>query len=156
MRHTQAARQTRTSKWYRRDGRVHGSLEPPTASPRTRPRRQRLWGQPPVLDAAALVAFAAVGMLAHDRALFLSGFLRDALPLLGAWFAVAFALGTYRRQSLRRLLLTWAIAVPLAVVVRAVALGRHADAMQAAFLATSMAFTLLLVLGFRALFARTW
>ena len=132
MRHSEAARQTRTSKWYRRDGRVHGSLEPPPASPRTRPRRQRLWGQPPVL-----------------------GFVRDALPVLGAWFAVALALGTYRRQSLRRLLLTWAIAVPLAVVVRGVALGRHADAMQAAFLATSMAFTLLLVLGFRELFART-
>jgi hypothetical protein len=44
--------------------------------------------------------------------------------------------------------------VPLAVLVRGVALGRHADAMQAAFLATSMAFTLLLLLGFRALFGR--
>jgi Protein of unknown function (DUF3054) len=154
MRHTAAARQIRTSKWYRRNGRVHGSLEPPSASPRTRPRRQRLWGQPPVLDAAALVAFAAVGMLSHDRALFLAGFVRDALPLLGAWFAVAFAFGAYRRQSFRRLLLTWAIAVPLAVVVRGVALGRHADAMQAAFLATSMAFTLLLVLGFRGLASR--
>lgn len=133
---------------------MHGSLESPTASPGTRPLRHRLWGRPPVLDAAALVVFAAIGMLSHDGSLFLAGFARDALPLLGTWFVVALALGTYRRQSLRRLLLNWGIAVPLAVLVRGVALGRHADAMQAAFLATSMAFTLLLLLGFRALFGR--
>jgi hypothetical protein len=133
---------------------VHGSLEPPTASLGTSPRRQRLWGRPPVLDAAALVAFAAIGMLSHDGALFLAGFVRDALPLLAAWFAVAVAVGTYRRPSVRRLILTWAIAVPLAVLVRGIALGRHADSMQAAFLATSMAFTLLLILGFRALAGR--
>ena len=154
MRHTDTGRHTRTSKWYRREGRVHGSLEPPTASPGTRPRRQRLWGQSPVLDAAALVTFAAIGMLSHDGSLFLAGLVRDALPLLGAWFLVALALGAYRRPSLRRLLLNWMIAVPLAVLVRGIALGRHPDAMQAAFLATSMAFTLVLVLGFRALAGR--
>jgi Protein of unknown function (DUF3054) len=154
MRHTVTASHVRTSKWYRRAGRVHGSLEPPLASPGTRPRRQRLWGQPPVLDAAALVAFAAIGMLSHDGALFLAGFVRDALPLLVAWFAVALTVRTYRRPSVARLILTWAIAVPLAVLVRGIALGRHADAMQAAFLATSLAFTLLLILGFRALAGR--
>jgi Protein of unknown function (DUF3054) len=154
MRHTETARRVRTSKWYRRPRRVHGSLEPPTASAGTRSRRQRLWEQPPVLDAAALVAFAAIGMLSHDGALFLAGFVRDALPLLAAWFAVAMAIGTYRRGSVRRLILTWAIAVPLAVVVRGIALGRHADSMQAAFLAASMAFTLLLIVCFRALAGR--
>jgi hypothetical protein len=136
MRHTEQTRQERTSTWY--------------AGPRT----QRLWRRPPILDAAALVAFAAIGMLSHDGGFFLAGFVRDALPLLAAWFAVALAVGTYRRPSLRRLILTWAVAVPLAVLVRGVALGRHADAAQAAFLATSMAFTLLFILGLRALAGR--
>jgi Protein of unknown function (DUF3054) len=154
MRHTERAREAPASKWYRRRGRVHWSLEPPAAPAGTRSRRPRLWGQPPVVDAAALVAFAAIGMLSHDGALFVDGFVRDALPLLAAWFAVALAIGTYRRGSNGLLLLTWAIAVPLAVLLRGIALGRHADAMQAAFLATSMAFTLLLILGFRALVGR--
>jgi hypothetical protein len=105
---------------------------------------------PSIQDAGALVVFAVIGMLSHDGAVFVTGFVRDALPLLVGWFAVALAIDTYRSPSRAKLLLTWAIGVPLGVVIRGIALGRHVDGMQAAFLVTTMVFTLVLVLAFRA------
>ena len=101
-------------------------------------------------DAGAIVVFAVIGMLSHDGSVFVAGFLRDALPLLIGWFGVALAIGTYRTPSRSKLLLTWAIGIPLGVIIRGIALGRHADGKQAAFLVTTMVFTLVLVLAFRA------
>jgi hypothetical protein len=105
---------------------------------------------PFIQDGGALVTFAVIGMLSHDGSVFVAGFVRDAVPLLIGWFAVAAAVGTYRRPSRSKLLLTWAIGIPLGVVIRGIALGRHVDGMQAAFLVTTMVFTLVLVLAFRA------
>jgi hypothetical protein len=103
----------------------------------------------PVSDAVAIVAFATVGLLSHDHTLGVSGYARDALPLLGGWFAAAFAFGLYRRPSAKTLLATWAVGVPLGVLVRALVLGRDLDGGQAVFLAIALAFTLLFVLAFR-------
>ena len=109
-------------------------------------------GRPRLLaasDLAALVVFAVVGLVSHRGGVSAAGLARDALPLLGAWAAVAIVLRTYSRPGLVRLLGTWALAVPLAVAVRALALGRELDSGQAAFLATSLAFTLVLLLAGR-------
>ncbi len=93
-------------------------------------------------------------MLSHDGAIFATGFARDALPLLAGWFAVALAIGTYRRPARRKLLATWAVGIPLGVLIRGVVLGRHLDGMQLAFLTTTLIFTGLLVLAFRWLASR--
>jgi hypothetical protein len=94
------------------------------------------------------VLFAIVGLLSHHASA--SAFARDALPLLGGWFAAALVTRLYRRQSIQRLLLTWAAGITAGVLVRALILGRHLDGHQAAFLATSLVFTLLFVLALRA------
>ena len=103
----------------------------------------------PVADALGILTFATVGLLSHDHALSLTGYARDALPVLGGWFAAALVFGAYRRPSARTLLLTWIVGVPLGILVRALALGRSLDGDQAAFLAVSLVFTLLFVVGWR-------
>jgi Protein of unknown function (DUF3054) len=99
-------------------------------------------------DAVAIVVFALVGMLSHGAQA--SAFARDALPLLGGWFAAALVTRLYTRPSLSRLLVTWAAGITVGVVVRALILGRDLDGHQAAFLATSLIFTLLFVVVLRA------
>ena len=99
-------------------------------------------------DAAAIVLFAIVGMLSHDAAA--SAFARDALPLLGGWFAAALVTRLYVQPSLPRLLVTWIVGITAGVLVRALILGRDLDGHQAAFLATSLVFTLLFVVALRA------
>ena len=110
-------------------------------------------------DAVAIVAFVTVGLVSHEHAATASGYARDALPLLGAWFGTALLLRTYREGGTRRLLATWAIGVPLGVLIRGVVLGRSLDGDQFAFLGIALAFSLLLVLALRSaltgLLART-
>jgi DUF3054 family protein len=115
-------------------------------------RRSRLW---PVSDTVALVAFAVVGLLSHHGTVTAAGLAHDALPLLGGWFAAALAFRLYRTPSLSRLLATWACGVTAGVAVRALVLGRPANAHEAAFLGVALAFTLLFVLALRAAFAAT-
>ena len=93
------------------------------------------------------MVFAIVGLISH-RASPLA-FFHDALPLLGGWFAAAFALRLYRRPTIARLLATWAIGVTAGVLVRALILGRHLGGKEAAFLAVSLVFTLLFVVALR-------
>jgi hypothetical protein len=99
-------------------------------------------------DAAAIAVFAVVGLISHHASA--TAFAHDALPLLGGWFAAAFATRLYERPSLVRLLVTWAAGVTAGVLMRALILGRHLDGRQAAFLATSLVFTLLFVVAARA------
>jgi hypothetical protein len=95
------------------------------------------------------VAFATVGLLSHDHTLSATGYLRDAVPVLGGWFAAALAFGAYRRPSRRALLATWIVGVPAGILVRALVLGRDLDGGQAVFLGIALAFTLLFVLAAR-------
>ena len=69
-------------------------------------------------DAIALTAFIVGGVGAHSAADSIEVFARNALPIGGAWVGVALLVGAYRPASLRRLLATWAIALPLGVVAR--------------------------------------
>jgi hypothetical protein len=107
----------------------------------------------PLADALGILTFATVGLLSHDHALSLTGYVRDALPVLGGWFAAALMFGAYRAPSTRSLLLTWIVGVPLGILIRALALGRDLDGEQAVFLVISLVFTLLFVLAWRTVLA---
>jgi hypothetical protein len=65
----------------------------------------------------AIVAFATIGQLSHDHHVSRGGYAADALPLLVAWFAVAYAT--------RRFVPTWLAGVTLGVVARTIALGHY-------------------------------
>ncbi len=103
-----------------------------------------------VADGAALVLFSIVGLLSHDGTVSAAGLARDALPLLAGWFAAALLFRTYRRRSVRTLLLAWIVGVPLGVALRALVLGRALDGREAAFLAVALTFTLVFVVALRA------
>jgi hypothetical protein len=111
-------------------------------------------GPPPVLlcflDALALIAFVAVGIRSHHESSVAAEFMRNIVPLLLFWFAVAALLHTYRagdRPWLARLLLNWAVAVPIALAVRTLWVGSPSTLSRfALFLVVAMAFTLLFLL----------
>jgi hypothetical protein len=99
-------------------------------------------------DAVAIVAFVTIGLISHDG-ISASGYAQTALPMLGAWFAVAALLHTYRDDGIRRVLATWAVAIPLGVVIRGLLLGRSPDGDQLAFLIVTLVFSLVFILGLR-------
>lgn len=98
-----------------------------------------------VAGAVSILAFATIGQLSHDHTVTLGGYAADALPLLVAWSAVAYAT--------RRFVPTWLAGVTLGVAARMVALG-HYRWNELAFLAVALvfvggvAFALLLVVRF--------
>jgi hypothetical protein len=101
-----------------------------------------------VSDAAAILVFAILGLISHRASV--GAFAHDALPLLFGWFAVALAVQLYARPSVKRFLMTWSVGITAGVLLRALILGRHLNGKQAAFLATSLVFTVLFVLALRA------
>ncbi len=102
-------------------------------------------------DALALLLFTTVGLVSHGFEL--AGYVRDAVPLEVAWFAVALALRLYPRAPWRRVLLCWIVSVPLAWLARALVLGRSFDGGELAFLGITLVFSLLFVGGARAVAA---
>jgi len=64
---------------------------------------------------------------------------------------VAAAAGLYTRGGRARLAATWAIAVPAAVLIRALVLGHALNGSEAAFLAVSLVTIGVLVVGVRLL-----
>jgi hypothetical protein len=107
-----------------------------------------------IADALAILVFVTIGLLSHQGDLTLRGYARDALPFLGCWFAAALMFRLYSRPGWWRLAATWAVGVPLAVLVRALVLGRHLGSKEAAFLVVSLVTVGVLVLAFRLLSAR--
>ena len=116
-------------------------------------RMKRLLGLSPRLaagtDAAAILVFTLIGLLSHHGALSARGFARDALPLLGGWFAVALLLRLYARPTLKRLAGTWLLGITGGVAVRAAILERTDTGKEAAFLAVALGFTAVFVLAGR-------
>ena len=102
-------------------------------------------------DAIALALFAVIGLATHDEGVTAGGVARNALPILAAWFVVAAFAGTYARPGLRTMLVTWVIAVPVGVAIRAIVLNRPADGSQIVFGVVTMTVTLVLLLAWRAL-----
>lgn len=103
------------------------------------------------VDGAAIVGFTIIGVISHREALPPSAVAEDALPLLAGWFAAAVVFGLYGRRSWRAFLLTWAVGIPVGVLMRAAALGRLDEPRQLAFLATTLVLSLVFVLGARGL-----
>ena len=105
-------------------------------------------------DAVALVVFVTIGLLAHHGDVTATGYARDALPLLGCWFAAAALFGLYRRPTRRALLRTWAVGVTAGIAVRQLVVwSLHWNDLL--FLVVALCFTLLFVLVGRALLAIT-
>jgi hypothetical protein len=103
-------------------------------------RRGTVWYV--LADAAALVAFVVIGLRGH-RGSTVEGFLRNAIPLLGAWFLVAWRARTYRRPGWRSLLMCWVVAVPVGLLVRTVVVGSPRGAKILVFVGVGLASTLL-------------
>ena len=59
-------------------------------------------------DAIAILVFVTIGLFSHHGGLSATGYARDALPFLGAWFAAAAASRLYLRGGAWRLAATWA------------------------------------------------
>lgn len=97
-------------------------------------------------DATAIVVFAVVGLVSHEHGVSARGLARDALPILGGWFACALVLGLYRSRRPARLAATWAVGVTAGVATRAAILGHDDVSREAAFLGVSLAVTLVFVL----------
>ncbi len=101
-----------------------------------------------VADALALCAFVAVGLRSHHLGAIAEVAARNAIPLAGTWIGVALAIGTYRRRDLSSLTLTWAIAIPVALLVRTWWVGAPRGDRIVVFLIVGVAFTgLFLALG---------
>jgi glycopeptide antibiotics resistance protein len=95
-------------------------------------------------DAAALIVFVLIGIGGH-RAGTVEGFLRNAVPLLGVWFLVAWLAHTYQRPGWRSLLRNWIVAVPIGLLVRTLIVGSPKGGKILVFIAVGLAFTLLLL-----------
>jgi Protein of unknown function (DUF3054) len=99
-----------------------------------------------VADAAALVVFVLVGIRSHHEVGALDLFLRNAVPLEVAWFAVSTVAATYRRPGIRTLLWTWVVAVPAGLIVRSIWVGSPTGSRLLVFVGIGMAFTLVFLL----------
>ena len=108
------------------------------------------------VDALALIAFVILGIRSHHESGAAAAFLRNAVPLLVAWFVVAAAVGTYRRPSMRTLLINWAVAVSVGLTVRSLVIGSPTGARLVTFLGVGLAFTLLFLVAGRGLAGAVW
>jgi hypothetical protein len=102
-------------------------------------------------DLAALLAFAVIGLVSHDRGVGLDGLARDWLPLAACYAAVAIAIRTWTRPRSATFFFAWLCGITGGVILRALALGREPDGDQAQFLVVTLAVTLGLLGGWRAL-----
>jgi hypothetical protein len=125
-----------------------GRARPTAAAPRGSPGRPApRWLSSG--DAAALLVFTVLGRRFHNMALGTEEILRTAVPLWLAWFAVAGALGTYRRPAAARFLLTWLVAVPVGLALRQLWLGRPFGPGFPIFVGVALGLTLVCLLAWR-------
>lgn len=102
-------------------------------------------------DALALITFVVAGIRSHREVGAIDLFLRNAIPLLLAWFTVANLAGAYRRPGLRTLVITWVFAVPAGLVARSLWVGSPTGARLLVFLGVGLVFTALFLLVGRGL-----
>jgi hypothetical protein len=91
-----------------------------------------------LIDTGAILLFVTIGLISHHKGLSATCYARDALPLLGGWFAVALTVHAYSDPGLRRLVATWALGVTAGVLVRALILGRSLNGKEGAFLCVAL------------------
>jgi hypothetical protein len=94
------------------------------------------------VDLVALASFVIVGMRSHRTASQLEIFGRNAVPIGAAWIVASLLLRTYRPPTLTRLFLTWAVAIPVGVVLRSAWTGSPDGDDLFVFGAVAMTFTL--------------
>lgn len=94
-------------------------------------------------DLVALPAFVIAGMGSHRTGSELAIFARNAVPVVLAWLIAARLLGTYRPPAFVSMFATWAVAVPIGVIVRSAIAGSLGDDGFWVFLGVALAFTLL-------------
>ncbi|HEY6567141.1 MAG TPA: DUF3054 domain-containing protein [Actinomycetota bacterium] len=106
-----------------------------------------------VADAAALIVFVLAGMRSHHEGTLVGVFMRNAVPLVCAWFVVAALFRTYRRAGLKVVFQTWIVAVPIGLIVRSLWVGSPQGSRVFVFLAVGLAFTLLFLMAGRGVIA---
>ncbi len=109
-------------------------------------------------DVLTFLAFAALGRRAHSMGNALDDLIATALPFLLAWFIVAPFTGAYGagatqtpKTAAQRSALTWLVAFPLGLLLRIPIVGRLS---HISFVLVAGLFTLLMLVGWRTLFAR--
>ncbi|MFN8232591.1 MAG: DUF3054 domain-containing protein [Actinomycetota bacterium] len=127
---------------------------------RAAPRRDTTRVPTPALvasDTLALIAFVLVGMEQHRLVSVATIFLRNAVPLVSAWFGAALLLGLYRRPSLASLLRTWIVAIPIGVTIRSLLVGSPDEPGRfLTFLAVALLFTLMFLAAGRGIVWFVW
>ncbi len=101
-----------------------------------------------IVDAVLLLSFATFGRANHDEGIGVAGVLTVAWPFLVAWVVAGVAVKLPREPlSPRRATLAWSIALPFAILGRAIG-GRGIDP---AFLVVAALFTFACLVGWRVL-----
>lgn len=104
-----------------------------------------------IMDGASLLVFTVIGLMTHGAEIAPGPVLRDVVPILGVWYLLAPVSRTYRTPGWSTLLLSWALAVPLGVLVRQVWVGRVWSRATVVFLIAAMSLTLVFLLTGRVL-----
>jgi Ca2+/Na+ antiporter len=120
---------TDTDRASRRDAPTSASRRSPGAAPLA------------VADGLALLVFVAAGLRSHDIGAVGEIAARNAIPLALAWVVTALVVGVYRRRDLSSLVLTWAVAVPSALLVRTWWVGSPRADRVVVFLVVGVVFT---------------
>jgi hypothetical protein len=102
------------------------------------------------IDLLALILFVVVGMRSHGIGAYAQVFFRNAVPVCAAWLCFSLVVRTYQPPRLRSLLITWILAVPVALVVRTAWVGSPRGEQVWVFLGVATAFTMLFLLAGRA------
>ena len=101
-----------------------------------------------VVDGVALLAFLVIGGDVHG-ATRPAGLLRNALIFLPVWYLAALRFGLYRDPSWTTFLRTWFAAIPIAVVLRQLWVGRLFTPGTLLFLAAALVVTIVFLLAGR-------
>lgn len=107
-------------------------------------------------DVVAISLFVPLGVRNHNSAITIAVIARNLAPLIISWILVALILDTYKKGGIWRLLLTWLISVPIALLVRAALLGRLFTIVTAVFIPIAMSAVLALLAGWRLLAWLAW
>jgi DUF3054 family protein len=102
-------------------------------------------------DIVALVLFALLGLISHDKGIGGHGLFRDAFPVVIGWLLAAGTFDLYRQPSWKRFFLTWVVGITGGVLVRGFALHRNVlGAEYLSFVAVTLIVTLVLLVAWRA------
>ena len=97
-------------------------------------------------DGLSLLMFVGIGLRSHRIGAIAEIAARNAVPLAVMWTLTALVIGAYRRRDLSSLMITWAIAVPVALLVRTWWVGSPQGGRLVVFLVVGLVFTLLFLL----------